>query len=210
MIVRCPGFSYEFDEQVVPQDLGEDFAAGFETMDLQEGQTVQVGWMMLSVVAGPEGLELHEPDMSGETPINFIPGITRTLRDTMVQRYVTDSLGLTEYLDFPTLVQSVITCDRIQPGGALFFTRPDHQEGHASGWVCCCCDKSHDHNDPAALTLTSLYDLGCRHPILVEFLALPVGSAVILVPGQNPAFYYGDQALDILPDSYLAAQLGLT
>jgi len=203
-VVRRAGFSYEFDDRVVPREIGEEFAEGFEAMGFGEGQTVQVGWMILKVVAGPHGLELHEPDMKGTMPIQFVPGLTRTLLDTMRQRYVIDSVGLTSQMDFATLVQSVLTCTGLRPGAPLFLTRPDPPEDNVSGWICCCCEKGHDHNDPEQLELVSLYVLGCRHPEVVEFLALPVGTVVMFPPEERPRLWHEDEELSFLPDSYLA------
>lgn len=206
VIVRRQGFSYEFDESVVPRPIGEGFADGFEQMGFRAGQTVQVGWMILNVVACAQGLELHEPDMSGVLPVRYVPGITQTLRDTIRQRYVTDSLGLTHQLDFPNLAQSVMVCDRLEQGQSLFLTRPDPQKDHASGWVSCCLQERHDHNDPGVLKLISLYDLACRHPEVVEFLGMPVGSMIVLRPGQRPELYRDEEKLAWAPGSYLAAR----
>jgi hypothetical protein len=206
MVVRRRGFSYEFDEKVVPQQIGEGFADGFEEMGFKAGQTVQFGWMILNVVAGPQGLELHEPDMSGVLPVRYVPGITGTILDTMRQRYVTDSVGLTDRLKFPSIVQSVIVCTGLKKGEGLFVTRPDPPDGHASGWVSCCVQEKHDHNNPQELKLISLYDLACQHPEVVEFLGMPVGSMIVLRKGERPELSMDGQALAWAPGSYLAAR----
>ena len=59
-------------------------------------QTFQIGWMMTKVKEyDASHLALVEPDMKS-FPIKWIPGITHTLRQMMVQLLMLDSVRLYE------------------------------------------------------------------------------------------------------------------
>lgn len=166
-------------------------------------QTVQLGWSLLKVSKGVEGcLTFSEPDFSS-FPIRFVPGVSKSLQHLFLQRSVTDSVGLTDKLDVPSLRMSAIICSRFSTAKPFFFNRSEPVEND-SGWFFGCLDQTHNHSSIAELQRVSLYEAALRHGFaMVPYLGLPAGTDV-LVDGRTIEIYREQQPLPIQAGSYLA------
>ena len=178
-----------------------------------EGQMLQLGWSTLRFVAIANGaLAFEELDGSGVAS-RWTRGVSRTLIATRLQRSVNESFGLADArLAFPSLAQHSLICTALDPDGALFLHRLEPTGPRDSGWFFACQREDHDHDDPAALEHDSLYAHACRIQAVLPFLALPIGTRVLLGPdGSVEEAYDGDgNALVVVPGSYLAERRGRT
>jgi hypothetical protein len=207
-----PEFIAIYDEQVTSESFLRPFLTGLENTvsdghRYNSGETIQFGWMILSLEATPQGeLLLLEPDMQS-FPIKFVPSVDRTLHHIRIQRYTAESVGLEEHVSFPSILQSAIVCS--QPGKLGFFLERDIPEGHGSGWFVGCNEPEHEHNKPETLSFLSLYEISCRFPFLIDFFALPPKSAISIDAEANIALYFDAKPLRASPESYLEAKYGM-
>jgi hypothetical protein len=207
----------EYHLQAVGRTEIERFVAAVNAMidggsQFAAGQTFRIGWSTMRFVEEGDWLVFEELDGSG-VPGQWARGVSRTLIATRLQRDVCDSFSLPDHLvDFPSFAQSSIVCDRIDPEGALYLARLPPLADTDSGWFFGCRGDGHDHDDPSVLANDSLYTHACRIQAVLPFLAMPIGSAVLLAAdgavdeAQGP----GGIALAVAPGSYLAARRGRT
>ena len=138
------------------------------------GQTFQVAWMILRFAEADQGrLTLQEPDMKG-MPIQYVNGVTRTLRFMRAQRDTADSFGLAEQMKLTTIMDIILVPedpDKIQVP-QLHRGEP---EGPMSGWFLLEAGE-----DPPEFRPMSLYELALSRPNLVKFFALPPGTDVVV------------------------------
>lgn len=172
----------------------------------QEGETFQVGWALTRFVKDPDGLlSLEEPDMAS-MPIQWQPGVTRTLAHLRRQRDVVASVLGTDVPSFPSLMQSCLVCTRVTHRDASVMMAREVSEGNDSGWYIGCMDARHDHNDPKQLKRVSLYEAIVAHaPQAVGYLALPPGATAI-VGKTRPVIRVDNKELAFIPGSYLATR----
>jgi hypothetical protein len=176
-----PEFEIEFNSESVLQ-LDVDWFFTYLADQVKQGvifkpsQLIQVGWMMNRIERSKNGLTLFEPDFK-EFPIKFVSGMTETFRQLRWQKSTAESVGLEAYLDFPTILHSGITCLRHEDSVDFVMDRAQ-SKNRDSGWFIGCNDPKHDHNEPANLRTTSLYELVIAKPACIPFLALPVHSFV--------------------------------
>jgi len=176
-----PEFEIEFDPEVALQTDVDLFVSYLidqvaNGVRYEPNQLIQVGWMMVRVEKSKEKITLFEPDFE-EFPIKYVRGVTNTFRDLRLQKSTAESVGLEDKLDFPTILHSGISCTRHEDSMYLVMDRTD-AENRDSGWFIGCDDPNHDHNDPANLRRTSLYELVRSKPGCILFLALPTGSFI--------------------------------
>ena len=184
----------QFLEQAVAS--GERFEAG---------ETFAIGWMITKVVAGKNGtLTLHEPDMK-TMPVEFEPGVQRTLTILRLQKAIAESVGLEDELELPTLRDSAIVCTELERAKALILSRAE-PDGNDSGWFIGCTSPKHDHNDPKNLARASLYEVGIAAPRAVAYLGLPAGVQIVASDGA-PHLERNGKRLPIKPRSYLAQKI---
>lgn len=206
-----PEFLVTYDEDVIPEIEVRSFLEGLENTvaegsHYRAGQTVQVGWTILTLREGPGSqLELLEPDMVS-FPIHFVPSIDRTLHHLRIQQYTAESVGLEDLMSFPTMQHSAIICS--QPGKDGLFLDRLEPKGHGSGWFIGCHDPEHEHQDPSALGFESLYELGRQFPQLIAFLALPPKTTVALDSAGRLEVSYDGKLLPAKEGSYLKAKYG--
>jgi hypothetical protein len=160
------------DAQPILQYLEEQVSHGVKFL---EGQTFQIGWMVVKFKLTERGLlGLNEPDMS-EIPIRFVNSLSNTIHHLRLQKDVAESIGVEPR--FPTILQSALKCSRYDDNSEFFMDRADPVQND-SGWFFGCTNPHHDHNDPSTLLRVSLYELACSRDSIIPFVALPPGFLV--------------------------------
>jgi hypothetical protein len=208
---RHPEFRITYDPALVPVEddvslfVGwlEEAVAGGERF--ADGQTCQVGWVVVEVRVGEYGaLALWEPDMR-QLPLARVESVSYTLAQLRQQKDVCESVLAAEDLSFPSMLHSAIICTRLGQTVGVVMER-DTASGADSGWFCGCNAEDHDHNTVGELRKVSLYEAAVGHaPQIVPYLALPAG--VLLEAGEGaPTIFRDGQLLAPKPGSYLAAQ----
>jgi len=171
----------------------------------REGQTLQLGWSVLRFEADPAGnLHLLELDLSGK-PGKFDRSVTRTLLALRLQKSVLESLGIQDQLLFPSLLQTALRCRRFGKTSQPMLIRSE-PTAEDSGWFFGCREESHSHDDPNELEGGVLHELASEQPILIEYLAMPTGSMILLDARHRylSACDGDDVEHKVLPGSYLA------
>jgi hypothetical protein len=202
-----PEFVLEADASVVPDIYVRNLVETIECMVkegscFRPGETFQIGWMLTRVQGqGPRQLTLEEPDMRS-MPIQWIPGVTHTLRQKMLQVFMLDSVGLRHQMQIPTIRQSLIACTRYTDGD-FFMTRSENNNERDSGWFVGCLDGGHDHNEAGNLRCISLYEAYLGQRGIQGFVTFPVGATVLIDGKQGVTILNGAEPLGIVPGSFL-------
>jgi hypothetical protein len=207
-----PEFVWEVDERLIAQSDREWLVATTEQeietgQRYQSGEMAQIGWMLTSVRQYDErSLTFWEPDFQG-MPIEWIHSSTRTLLHLRVQKDVVRSFPRLGVPVFPSLRDAADVCTSFFDRASFFIERRN-PEGNHSGWFMGCMDDSHDHEDPSALRLVSLYEVACQRPGIIPFLALPPGFNVSR-HSQNvvPSCLYHGEAQTVVAASDVAKLL---
>jgi hypothetical protein len=132
------------------------------------GDIVHIGWVPLRVVEAPSKmLSLVEPDFCG-SPLRYAQGVDAALGHLRAQDDFAARLGLDDVIARPCLTDRVRVCGHLTSRGLVL----DREE---RGWIVVCGDPE---TDDHRLIDGTLYDLVCRFPHVVDFLALPVGTTV--------------------------------
>lgn len=188
-----------------------EWSQGLESMvasgsKFQPGQSFLVGWMLTQVVQHDrDHLTLHEPDMQS-MPVRWVPGITQTLQSTMVQRFTLESVSLSDRMTLPSAQQYLAVCNRFH-GQGFFMVRRDPQEATDSGWFVGCLDPRHNHHDSAVTGPMSVYEAFLKQRFIVGFLGFPPGSMIVADPASGLRLTLNNQALNVVPGSYLDQML---
>jgi hypothetical protein len=111
-------------------DVGAEWIFGYFESEVrrgikfQAGQTVQIGWMLVKLVADQSGdLEIWEPRFNA-TPIDWIRGATSTFHHFTLQREACSQLGVEP--EFPSLLQSgVVSSQFLTDSGEFAMSRDD-------------------------------------------------------------------------------------
>ena len=202
-----PEFVLEADDAQVPPIYLENVAQTVQKLVaagsvFRPGETFQIGGVLTRVEpAGGDRLTLAEPDMKS-IPIRFVPGVSNTLRQMMLQLFMLDSVSLRPEIDIPPLHHSLLTCTR-HGEPAFYMTRsaPTHEAD--TGWFIGCLHDDHDHNNAANLRCVSAYEAYLHQPAVAGFLAFPVGSLIAVDPRAGVRIYKGETPLEVEPDSFL-------
>lgn len=157
------------DVRRLAETLEQDVARGVRFLP---GDVVQIGWVPLRVIELPSRLlSLVEPDFCG-APLRYVQGVDGALHHLRAQDELVERVGLGGLAARPSLTQTARVCEHASSRGlVLDRSEPDHAD---SGWLVTCAADDEEH----AVATTTLYDLVCRFPHLVDFLALPVGATV--------------------------------
>ncbi|MFI5456913.1 MAG: hypothetical protein ACHRXM_15820 [Isosphaerales bacterium] len=202
-----PEFVLEADVSTVPDIYIRETVETVERMVadgsvFRPGETFQIGWMLTRVQEqGPTHLTLEEPDMRS-LPIRWIPGVTHTLRQKMVQVFMLDSVSLRHEMQIPSIRQSLITCTRFAASD-FFMTRSEGTNERDSGWFVGCLDEVHDHNDPGNLCCVSLYEAYLGQKGIQGFVTFPVGATVVVDRKNGVTILNQGEPLGIVRGSFL-------
>jgi len=167
-----------------------------------EGQTLQFGWMILSLFArNATTLGLREP-LIGSFPMEFVDSVSQTIRDTLVQRFTAESVGLVDRVDFPSCMSPSWMC-RLAPTSRVVVAKRERPWSSFTGWFLGCTDEAHDHDSKDQLIVCSTYEMALRVPTWRSFLALPVGTTVVLTEEAPPRLFFNESELHIAAESFL-------
>ncbi len=206
-----PEFVLEADESTVPDIYIREMVKTIEHMVeggsvFRPGETFQIGWMLTRVQEpGQTHLTLEEPDMRS-LPIQWVPGVTQTLRQKMVQVYMLDSVSLRHQMQIPTIRHTLIACTRYNTS-EFFMTRSKGTNERDSGWFVGCLDHGHDHNDIANLRCQSLYEAYLGQRGILGFVTFPVGIMVVVNSENGVTILNDGEPLGIVPGSFLGTWL---
>ena len=181
---------YQHPEIVFEADTGipdvdaEHFKSTLEEMvasgsRFKTGETFQVAWMILKFAEADKGrLKLMEPDLKG-MPIQYVDGVSRTLRIMRAQRDSADSFGLLGQMKLTTLMDVILVPE--DPGQIeIAQLHREPTKGQMSGWVLLEAGR-----DPPDFRPMSMYELALSRPDLVKFFALPPGvDAIVNTTGE--------------------------
>ncbi|MDC8758502.1 hypothetical protein [Janthinobacterium fluminis] len=146
---------------------GERFAAG---------EFMQVGWMLLRLDGGADGvLRVAEPDMKS-MPIAYIESIDNTLKTMRAQKEMLENLRPPEAPAFPSMRQSVLVDANYKSAESVVMYRIASEV--TSGWFVMDAHGKRDGPDQLNASYISLYQLALDRPDLVKFFALPTGLKV--------------------------------
>ena len=204
-----PEFVIEVDETRIPDEQIKLFIQNLEGLVaggrvFQPQETFKLGWMTTEVRAY-EGsrLTLYEPDMKS-WPIRFVPGISESLHQEMMQVFFIDSLAIPrQEMEIPDIRQSAMVCSRYQEARDLFLARSEPFEKTDSGWFVGCLDDDHDHEEVENLTVVTLYQAFLSRPEIEVWASFPRGTLIALEEGLVPRITRDDIPLDIQPGSFL-------
>ena len=104
----------------------------------------------------------------------------QTLFDAWRQKEVLSSLGLIDRIDYPRQAQQAIACSQTWETPTLVLGRTAPSAPNDSGWFVGCMNDAHDHQVADALRVVPLIEVAARLPPLTQFLALPVGTDVVV------------------------------
>lgn len=141
------------------------------------GDVVHVGWVPLRVIEAPSTmLSLVEPDFCG-APLRYVGGVDAALGHLRAQDDFADRVGLLNAR--PNLQDTIRVCGHLTSEG-LVLDRSErlhesNTSGPSSGWLVACGEPAEDDH---RLQTVTVYELVCRFPHLVDFLALPPGTTV--------------------------------
>ncbi|WP_322057372.1 hypothetical protein [Paraburkholderia sp. J63] len=140
------------------------------------GETVQMGWMILMLKSTDAGeLDVWEPCF-GKVPIVWERGASRTYRQLIVQKSVSELLAVEP--SFPSLTQSAVVSPRFMASKDFQMSR-EASQGTDSGWLF-----SADSSESDGGRLVSLFEIASQRPEVIPFLALPESSSVVLNNGE--------------------------
>lgn len=145
--------------------------------DARSGQTVQIGWNVLRITEGPEGLDVESLDF--ERMASF----TADLRIAeQIQRAQEETLrmgGLEP--EACNLMQTALVSRSYTPRSPLaFIERCGVSENNSSGWYVGVVDDPLRIDDPDSFILRSLYELTIQDERLARWWLIPVGYRVFL------------------------------
>lgn len=143
-------------------------------------QTVQLGGAILRVCEREDGTLGLEERTLDPTP-TWIEEVDRALLTIWRQREVVAGIGLLERITFASEDQTAMVADCVFGPGPIVMSRLGTPDAPAdfSGWAIA-CSSDHDHGER---TFVPLRALAAKLPVVVPFLALPMGASVHLAAG---------------------------
>ncbi len=137
----------------------------------QHDETVQIGWMIVTLRGNSKGdLEVWEPD-GVAIPVRWVRGANATFRDLTIQKEICALFSVEP--NYPSMRQFGVASREGFEASTEFTMRREREEGNDTGWRFM---------GPAESTPTStfhsLYEISAWHRDVVPFLALPTGSIV--------------------------------
>lgn len=148
------------------------------------GQTVQLGWSVLKLCERADGtLGVQERELTPE--VAWTESVDRALRDVWMQREIAASVGLLDELAFPRQDDGVLVADCARTSHEVLLTRValDDAPPDFSGWLAACAHQEHDHGERVYVPLLAI---AADHAPLVQLLALPHGTSVLVLFRAKP------------------------
>ena len=172
--LSCDSSAPMVDVQALASFLEESVGGGARYV---EGEFIAVGSMLLRVTRINDTLAVEEPDLVA-MPIEWTPGVTRTIRLVRLQRDITESVGLEGEIDPPSIRSSLLVgADVTRTDNDLVLARGDVCDGD-TGWFIGRRDSLLTYDDQSNLTRISVYQAMLHWPIVGGLLALPAGCRV--------------------------------
>lgn len=187
-------------------DVGADWLFGYLEGEVRNGvifragQTIQIGWMLIKLVADDGGdLEIWEPSF-GAMPIEWVRGATNTFRYLTLQREVCSQVGVDP--TFPSLTQSgVVSMNFLAERGDFVMSRDD-PEFLDSGWVFTVKNEV-----GFGAGHSSLFEIASFEPKVIAFLALPASVSVHVSDGEIDV-YLASRRISSESNEFLQKLLG--
>jgi len=206
-------FVLEIDDNAVPQQHVTQIIQTLEGMVAQgsvfkPGESFQIGWMTTKVQQyDKERLTLYEPDMR-TFPMAFVPGVTATLRQMMLQLFFIDSLALPrDGIKLPSVRQAATVCKNYHSAKRILVSRDKPQAKADSGWSIVCHHEDHNHDAAETVAIVSLYEAFLNRNEIQGWMAFPEGTLIALQNGEPPRVFKDGAELRILHDSFLSRLL---
>ncbi len=189
------------DVRALAESLEGAVAAGKR---FEPGALVRVGWVPLRVVEAPSRvLLLVEPDFQG-SPLRYVPSVDAAIGHLRAQEELADLVGMRGRLALPSLDHTVRVCPAVTTAGAVLHR--GEPSGCASGWLVGCGLES-ESDDRHELTTTTLYDLVCRYPHLVDVLGLPPGTTVACTNASDAIVWHDGEEIGVRHGGSISARL---
>ncbi|HLX62846.1 MAG TPA: hypothetical protein VKX17_16330 [Planctomycetota bacterium] len=184
----------------------EDMVAAGEVFKLND--TLSVGWMIAQVWPHDrKTFTLYEPDMKS-FPLKFVPGVNESILQMTMQMYTLDSFAISrDKMEFPSIKQSAVVCDRIGVSRELYLARSEPANERDSGWFIGCAQDDHDHHDKKNLKRLSLYEAFLQRREIQNWMAFPQGSMILARHDAAPRVWLNDQPLPVKSGSFVAKWL---
>lgn len=175
------------------------------TARFSDGQTLQLGWSLLSCRVADGRLTLLAPDMQS-FPIEFQPDLTDAVWALFKHNEVPGSFGQEPHV--PSLRQAAVVGPRYAELPCLMDRAPPDGKDD-SGWTFNSMRPGVDNNDPEQLGRVSLYEAVLECPHFLRYLSLPPGFTVCFQPekSRTPLHYFQRRLVQPTPGSYLARTL---
>jgi hypothetical protein len=142
------------------------------------GETVQLGWATLRLCQRTDGtIGVEERELVPDEA--WIEAVDRAVLDLWYQREIVASVGLLDEVSFPRQYEGAMISDCAMDGGGIVMTRlpADDLPSGFSGWTLS-CTQDHDHGERSIVPLLAI---AANQPSLVQLLALPHGTSVLVV-----------------------------
>ena len=169
----------------------------------EHGEIISFGSMLLRVAALDDSFTLQEPDTQSVL-IAWRLGVTQSMMLLRLQKDITESVGLVDEMDAPSIGSSLLVGTDIPQGGDEFILERANPMGADSGWFVGCPDTLVNYNDESNLMRISVYQAILNWPRIAPFLALPPGCRIDLLRA-NTLFTRSGSPLEIKPRSLVEA-----
>lgn len=179
-----PEIEFSVSSKAAPEADIQHMVASLEHMvasgsRFKDGETLQLGWMVTRFARGPGGkLKLTEPDMK-KVPIRFVESLDSTLKHLRSQKDSVESVMPATALNFPRLDQSVVVHVNYKKATPVALQRLEPQEQDSGWWLSDPTD-SRGNSDTTRFLKISLYQLALDRPDLIQLLAFPVGTTILV------------------------------
>lgn len=168
------------------------------------GQTIDFVGLLLKLVARDDGtLGVSERDDD-----RWVESVHGSLMQAYCRIEVARSFALAP--EPPPAGSTAIVCSRLDDSKrAIMCKRAEPSPGtRDSGWYIGCTFEDHDHDDTEHLAVAPLAEVAKRYAWLGQFLALPVGTDLVVEMRERvsvPVLWRGEDVVAPVAGSYVAA-----
>ena len=193
-------FSFQTDDEtadVVVDWFGrwlENYISG--GAEIQDGQTLQVGYTIVRCSVDSRMLHLESPTFDS-MPIAWNANMGPALQIIGWHKFIPESFSLTP--DMPTLRQTAIVGQHFNEY-PMFGSRLEATNANDSGWFFGSMLDTVDNNDPDQLSTMSLYEAMLSVPQMVPYLSMPE-NCQIMFSSKTPEIRQDGRLLDVKPGS---------